>query len=91
MNKDTRSVEDRILDAGFEDVIILKDFSYDSALVGISDDNRAIYDYELMVEYLMEEEGWSEEESIDWLEYNTIRSLPYAGDRAPIIMHRLLD
>lgn len=84
-----RSAEDRILDAGFEDIIILKNFSYDSALVGISDDNRAIYDYELMIEYLMEEEGWTEEESIDWLEYNTIRSLSYAGDRAPIIMHRL--
>lgn len=87
MNK----AEDRILEAGFEDVIILKDFSYDAALIGISEDNRAIYDYDLMVEYLMEEEGWSEEESIDWLEYNTIRSLPYAGDRAPIIMHRLYD
>lgn len=84
-----RSAEDRILDAGFEDIIILKNFSYDSALVGISDDNMAIYDYELMIEYLMEEEGWTEEESIDWLEYNTIRSLSYAGDRAPIIMHRL--
>ena len=84
-----RSAGDRILDAGFEDIIILKNFSYDSALVGISDDNRAIYDYELMIEYLMEEEGWTEEESIDWLEYNTIRSLSYAGDRAPIIMHRL--
>lgn len=85
------NAEDKILNAGFEDVIILKDFSYDSALIGVSDDNRAIYDYNLMVEWLMEEEGWSEEESIEWIEYNAIRSLPYAGDRAPIIMHKLLD
>lgn len=84
------SAEDKILEAGYEDVIILKDFSYDSALIGVSDDNRAIYDYDLMVEWLMEKEGWSEEESVEWIEYNTIRSLPYAGSRAPIIMHRLL-
>lgn len=85
------SAEDKILNNGFEDVVILKDFSYDSALVGVSDDGRAIYDYDAMVEWLIGEEGWTEEESIDWLEYNTIRSLPYAGDRAPIIMHRLYD
>lgn len=85
------NAEERILENGFEDVVILKDFSYDSALVGISEDNRAIYDYDLMVEYLMEEEGWSEIESIEWIEYNTIRALPYMGDRAPIVMYRLLD
>lgn len=91
MDRDIRSAEEKLFDNGYEDIIIFKDFSYDSALVGISNDNRAIYDYELMIEYLMEEEGWTEEESIDWLEYNTIRSLPYAGDKAPIIMYRLLD
>lgn len=91
MNKNIRSAEERILDAGFEDVIILKNFSYDNALIGISDCGRAIYDFDLMVAYLMKEEGWSEEESIDWIEYNTLRSLPYAGNKAPIVMHRLLD
>lgn len=57
MNKDIRSAEERILDAGFEDIIILKNFSYDSALIGISDDGRAVYDFELMIEWLMNEEG----------------------------------
>lgn len=85
------NVEERILDAGFEDVIILKDFSYDSALVGVSDDGRAIYDYDLMIEWLMEENGWSAEESIDWVCYNTMRAIPYMGEGAPIIMHRLYD
>lgn len=89
MNKDIRSAEERILDAGFEDVIILKDFSYDSALVGISDDGRAIYDYDSMIEWLMSEEGWTEEESIDWLEYNCLRAIPYMGDKSPIIMYVL--
>lgn len=85
------NAEKRLLENGYEDVIILKDFSYDSALVGVSDDNRAIYDFALMIEWLMKEQGWNEEESVDWVYYNTIRALPYMGSRAPIIMHKLLD
>lgn len=29
----------------------------------------------------------SYEEATDWIEYNTIRSLPYVGDDAPIVVH----
>ena len=89
--KDMRSAEEKIVDSGFEDVVILKDFDYSSALIGVSDDNRAIYDYDLMVEYLMEEENWSLEDAIEWIDYNTIRALPYAGSDAPIIMYRILE
>lgn len=91
MNRDMISAEDKILDAGFEDVVILKDFSYDSALIGVSDDGRAVYDYDLMVEWLMNKEGWTEEESIEWVCYNTLRALSYMGEKSPIIMHRLYD
>lgn len=86
-----RNAEKKILDNGFEDVIILKDYSYDSALIGVSDDGKAIYDYEMMIEWLIEEEGWTIGESVEWLEYNCLRAIPYMGDRAPIIMHRLYD
>lgn len=85
MNKGMISAEERILDAGFKDVIILQNHSYDSALIGVTHDNRAVYDYDLMVEYLMDVEGLTDEESIDWLEYNTIRALPYMGSKSPIV------
>ena len=85
MNK----AEEKLLDYGYEDVIIFKDFSYDDALIGVSNDNRAIYDFNKMIEWLMNSEGWTEEESIEWIEYNTVRALPYAGDEAPIIMYSL--
>ena len=39
----------------------------------------------------MEDEGWSYDDAVDWIEYNTIRSLPYAGEKAPIIMYGLED
>ena len=83
------SAEERILEAGYEDVIIFKDYSYDNALIGISDDNRAIYDYNKMVEWLMNEEGFSDIEAIEWIDYNTIRALPYMGHEAPIIMYSI--
>ena len=85
---DLAELKERIVDAGYEDVLLFK--NYVSAFVGISEDNRAIYNYDLMVEYLLIEEQYeSIEEAIEWIEYNTIRSLPYAGEGAPIIMYPL--
>ena len=78
---------ERILDAGYEDVMVFSDFSYDDALIGVTEDNRAVYDYDKMVAWLMEEEDWTEEEAIEWIEYNTVRAIPYMGPRAPIIMY----
>ena len=82
--------EDILLDNGYEDVLIFANYSYDDALIGISDDNRAIYDYDLMVEWLITNEGFTEEEAADWISYNTVRSLPYMGSGAPIIMYKLI-
>lgn len=81
--------EERLLDAGYEDVKYLVNFSYDDALIGVSHDGRAIYDFDLMVEWLMQEEDWTDDEAVEWIEYNTIRALPYFGEEAPIIMYPL--
>ena len=83
------TAEEKLLDAGYDDVIILSDFSYDDALIGVSEDNRAIYDYEKMVEWLMRTQGWNEIDAVEWINYNTIRAIPYAGGAAPIIMYPL--
>ena len=59
--------------------------SYDTAFVGVSVDGRVIYDFELMAEYLMKEEDMDYEEAVDFIHYNTIRSLPYI-ENSPIII-----
>ena len=79
------NAEERILNAGYEDVIYLANYSYDDALIGISNDNRAVYDYNKMVEWLIEKEDFTEEEAIEWIDYNTIRALPYMEEK-----HQLL-
>lgn len=83
------NAEERLLEYGYEDVKFLVNESYDDALIGVSDDGRAIYDFGLMIEWLMTKYGWSDIESIEWIETNTLRALPYFGEDAPIIMYGL--
>ena len=73
---------------GYDDLIIFENPSFDKAIIGVSHDDRVIYDYDLMIEAAMEEEGWTEDEAIDWIEFNTLRSIPYR-DGAPIVMYGL--
>ena len=39
-----------------------------------------------MIEDLMEEESIDFEDALEFIEYNTLRALPYMGDNAPIIL-----
>lgn len=80
---------ERLSEFGYEDVVIFENYSYDDALIGVTEDNRAVYDFDKMVEWLCQKEGFSPEEAIEWIEFNTIRALAYAGEDAPIIMYRL--
>lgn len=81
------TAEERLMYYGYEDVLFLTNYSYDDALIGVTDDGRAVYDYEKMIEWLMKEEGWTDNEAVEWIECNTIRALPYFGEGAPIIMY----
>lgn len=81
------NAEEKLLDAGYEGIKYLTNYSYDDALIGVSHDGRAVYDYNLMIDWLMDKEDWSDNEAIEWIEYNTIRALPYFGEGAPIIMY----
>lgn len=83
------TASERLAELGYEDVIILADFGYDDALIGVTEDNRAVYDFDKMVDWLHDKHGFEHDEAVEWIEYNTIRALPYAGAGAPIILHRL--
>lgn len=60
-----------------------------TAIIGQTDDGRLIYDFEKMVESAMESQGWTEEETLDWISVNTLRTIPYMGAQAPIILYKL--
>ena len=73
------------------DALVFDNQSYDNSIIGITLDGRVIYSYERMVIECAEDNEWSEEEAIDWIDYNTIRSLPYAGEKAPIVVSTYLE
>jgi hypothetical protein len=82
INEDIRMMLD-------EEAIVFDNPSFDNAIIAVDQDGRAVYDYDLMVEELMRDEEWTMEDAIEWIEYNTLRSIPYAGDMAPIVVYRL--
>lgn len=86
------SVNERLVDNGYEGVKYLTDFDYESALIGVTHDNRAVYDFNKMIEYLINTEGFENEtEAIERIEYNTIRALPYMGNDGPIVLYSLME
>lgn len=81
------TARERCLAAGAEDAVLFAGDSYDTALIGITEDGRAVYDFYKMVDWLMEAEGIDQDEAVDWIYRNTIGSLINAGPFGPIIMH----
>lgn len=61
--------------------------AYDNSIIGQTFDGRAIYDIDLMADELAQDDQITVEEAMDFIDYNAIRSLPYAGDKAPVIVH----
>ena len=86
-----KTAEQRLEDNGYDpnEIVLLKDESYDSALVGVTDDYRAVYSFPKMIDWLREHNGCSYDEAVEWIDCNTIRALPYAGAKAPVVMFNL--
>ena len=70
-------VGDYVLDEEeLDKIVVLEGDEFADGAIGITDDNRLVYSYDRLVESLAKEYG-SEESARDWLDYNTIRSIPY--------------
>ena len=64
---------------------------YEDAFVGttISAFSRkqvALYDYDKCIMILMHDNNWSEEEAVEWFDYNTIGA--WGGDDSPIFINQ---
>lgn len=83
-----QELKDALCDAGCEDAIVFENPDYAKALVGHTHDYRAVYSYTSMIACLMEE-GMSYEDAAEFIDYNTIRAIPYMGPTAPVILFDL--
>jgi hypothetical protein len=74
-----------------EDALRFENPSFDNSIVAVDYDGRLIYDYDLMVEELMKQDDMSGEEAIDFISYNTLRSLDYMTNKKKpiVIMERI--
>lgn len=74
-----------LLEAGYEGTIFFTNPSYEDAFLGISSDDRAIYDYEKMIESLVNHEDMTEDEAREFIDYNAT----FYIEGGPIILYRL--
>lgn len=82
-----KALDAMVEDQGIEEeVLILDDHAYDKSIIGLTEDGRLVYDFDKMVKEFAEDEQCDELDAIEWLEYNTLRALPYMGERAPIVI-----
>ena len=53
---------------GYEDLVVFENPSYDSAIVGVNEDQtRVVYDFEKMVGYLMENDDMEYEDAVEFI------------------------
>ena len=84
---DYLTAAEKLCMAGYEDAVVLD--GYDDALIGVTYEGHAVYDYDVIIDQLTKQDGMAVDEAIEWVEYNIIRALPYAGEMAPIISHKI--
>lgn len=83
---------DLLCELGLEESVVFESPDYEDAIIGWDENSgRIIYDYEKMVECLMNEDGMEYEEAAEFIDYNTVRACPYMGERAPIILKSIED
>lgn len=78
---------EELIDLYGDHLIVFSNPDYDSAIIGVTYDDRVVYDYDKMVIYLMDAEGMSLTDAIEFIDYNTARATSYIGEGAPIIMY----
>lgn len=75
---------DILVEKGYSDVIIFNEPDYSDAIIGITDKNEVVYDFYLMIEWLINNWQMNEEEAADFICYNDSF---YYGEYYPIILY----
>lgn len=77
-----------LCELGLEEAIIFSSPEFDSAIIGYTEDNRIVYDYDLMVKSLILQDGCAWDEAAEFIDYNTLKSYIFNG---PIVIHTLIE
>ena len=61
--------------------------SFDNSIVAITNDGKLIYDYGKMICEFAQDNDCDPLEAEEFIDYNTMRALPYFGSDAPMILY----
>jgi hypothetical protein len=73
-----------------EDALFLEPEWLDEAIIGRTDVGGCeviAYSYEGLVSSFMKHESMDFEAATEWVEFNTLRTLPYMGNQAPVVVY----
>ena len=89
MFKNVKELKDFLNELEYTDTVVLENPSYLNAIIGITDEGALCYSYEKMIECLIEEDKMEQEDAMEFIDYNTIRALPYASSMGvrPIVIY----
>jgi hypothetical protein len=59
--------------------------NFDDALVGVDRDGKLVYDIDKMIQALVTRDGMSEDEAIEYLDFNVFGA--YVGELTPVHVH----
>tara|TARA_R110002020_G_scaffold193389_7_gene393634 strand:- start:2710 stop:2961 length:252 start_codon:yes stop_codon:yes gene_type:complete len=68
------------------DLLFLSEEYFDGAIVGVTDKSQVVYDMDLMVDLFATNNECTEEEAIEYLDFNTWCA--YVGDETPVFITR---
>lgn len=72
------------------EVVILEGDEFADGFIGLTADTyHAVYSYERLLGSLSTQNNWTLAQSVEWLDCNTLRSIPYMPLRKSIIIHEL--
>ena len=77
------------LSENYPEAVLLEGLN--DGIVGVDTDGHVVYSYNKCCELIMKSNGISMEEAREWVDFNTIRAIPYMGDNKPIMMYDLED
>ena len=72
-----------------EDAVVFTEDWYDDAIIGVTIEGNAIYDYDKLAEILMEHDKMSYEDAVEWIDYNMVRGAVYMGQYKPYIAYTM--
>jgi hypothetical protein len=61
----------------------------DDAIIGVSTSDNIVYEFDKIIQILMERDGMTYEEAVEYIDHNIDRVLPYMSEGFPIIMKNI--